>query len=306
MNDLAANVIAGTEGSDPSEPLFSPDGQWVAFWSANELKKVPITGGTPVTLAAVSNPFGMSWSGDRILMGQLARTIIEVPASGGAPKVLIELDQQKSELAQSPVLVANGKAVLFTLRTGTGEWDGSSIVVQDLDTKQRTVILEGGTDAQVLPTGHLVFVRQGTLFAVPFDTSRLVVTGGAVPVQEGVRQAPTPASGAAQWVFSAVGSAAFVPGDGASSDRALVWVDRQGRVERSSAPVRLYTFTQSALRVSPDGTRVAVSVDASRSTGSPISCDLRGNIGHLDLGDGPRHVDALVLQCTSRQSAVDT
>ena len=282
MNDLAANVISGTEGSDPSEPLFSPDGQWVAFWSANELKKVPITGGTPVTLAAVSNPFGMSWSGDRILMGQnLPRTIIEVPASGGAPKVLIEVDEKKGEWAQSPVLVANGKAVLFTLRTGSGEWDGSSIVVQDLDTKQRSVILEGGTDAQILPTGHLVFVRAGTLFAVPFDTSRLVVTGSAVPVQDGVRQAPTPASGAAQWVFSAAGSAAYVPGDGASSDRALVWVDRQGRLERSSAPVRSYTFTQSSLRVSPDGTRAAVAVDAARSAGSSVT--LADSAGTSDI-----------------------
>jgi Tol biopolymer transport system component len=284
MNDLAANVISGTESSDPSEPLFSPDGQWVAFWSANELKKVPVTGGTPVTLAAVTNPFGMSWSGDRILMGQLSRTIIEVPASGGAPKVLIQLDQQNGEWAQSPVLVANGKAVLFTLRIGNGEWDGSSIVVQDLDTKQRSVILEGGTDAQILPTGHLVFVREGTLFAVPFDTTRLVVTGGAVPVQEGVRQAPTPASGAAQWAFSAAGSAAFVPGDGASTDRALVWVDRQGRLERSSAPVRSYTFTQSALRVSPDGTRAAVAIDAARSTGPSVGAAGTSDIWIWEMG----------------------
>ena len=96
MNDLAANVISGTEGSDPSEPLFSPDGQWVAFWSANELKKVPITGGTPVTLAAVGNPFGMSWSGDRILLGQVSRAIVEVPASGGAPKLLVNSTSRRA------------------------------------------------------------------------------------------------------------------------------------------------------------------------------------------------------------------
>ena len=272
MNNLAASVIFGTEGSDPSEPLFSPDGQWVAFWSANELKKVPIAGGTPVTLAAIGNPFGMSWSGDRILVGQqVPRAILAVPANGGAPTVLIQLDEKKGEFAQSPASVAGGKAVLFTLRIGTNSWDGSSIVVQDLETGRRTVVVEGGTDAQILPTGHLVFVREGTLFAVPFDESRLAVTGGAVPVQEGIRQAPTPASGAAQWTFAASGHAAYVPGEGASSDRALFWVDRQGRLERTAAPVRSYNFTQSSLRVSPDGTRVAVTVDAERSTSTSVS-----------------------------------
>jgi serine/threonine-protein kinase len=280
MNDLAASVIFGTEGSDPSEPLFSPDGQWVAFWSANELKKVPITGGTPVTLAAVTNPLGMSWSGERILMGQnIPRSIIEVPANGGAPKVLIELDEHKDEWPQSPILVADGKAVLFTLRIGSGAWDQSSIVIQDLANKQRSVIVEGGTDARILPTGHLVFVREGTLFAVPFDASRLAVTGGAVPVQDGVRQAPSPASGAAQWTFSAAGSAAFVPGDGTSSDRALFWLDRKGRLERTSAPVRRYNFSQSALRVSPDGTRVAVAIDAARSTGTSTGAATAAGVG---------------------------
>ena len=136
LNELAAAVLPGTEGSDPSEPVFSPDGQWVAFWSDNALRKVPITGGTAVTLAEAGNPLGMSWTGDRILLGQASpRGVIEVPANGGAAKTLVALDEKKSEFAQSPSLVRGGQAVLFTLRTGSGAWDSSSIVVHDLSSK---------------------------------------------------------------------------------------------------------------------------------------------------------------------------
>ena len=78
LNELASVVLPGTEGTDPAEPVFSPDGQWVAFWSDNALRKVPITGGTAVTLAETGNPLGMSWTGDRILLGQLSpRGVIE-------------------------------------------------------------------------------------------------------------------------------------------------------------------------------------------------------------------------------------
>lgn len=120
MGELTAVPIAGTEKSNPSEPLFSPDGQWVAFWSDPELKKVPVTGGTPVTLAAgVGNPFGGSWTGDRILLGQDSpRGIIEVPANGGAAKLLVGVDAGKDERAYGPQLIAGGRALLFALRTG--------------------------------------------------------------------------------------------------------------------------------------------------------------------------------------------
>ena len=142
----------------------------MAFWSDNALRKVPITGGTAVTLAETGNPLGMSWTGDRILLGQLSpRGVIEVPANGGAAKMLVALDEKKSEFAQSPSLVRGGQAVLFTLRTGSGSWDSSSIVVDDLSSKTRTVLVDGGTDGQLLPTGHLVYVRQATVFAMPFD-----------------------------------------------------------------------------------------------------------------------------------------
>jgi len=272
MQELTAAPISGTEKSDPAEPVFSPDGQWVAFWSGNQLRKVPITGGTPVTLCAAQLPNGASWVGDRILLGQdEPRGIVEVPANGGPPKLLVNVDAKKAERAHGPQLVAGGRAVLFTLRTSGGTWDDAAIVVQDLKTGRRTVLVNGGTDGHVLPTGHLVYSRDGTLFALPFDETRLAVAGGPVPFQQGVLTASS--TGAAQAAWSASGSLVFVPGLALrSTDRTLVWVDRQGKEERATAPIRGYVSNNGAapVKVSPDGTRVAVTIDSAteRSNGS--------------------------------------
>src|SRR5262249_34640038 len=155
---------------------FSPDGHFVAFWSNGSLKKVPIAGGVPITLSAVDNPLGTSWSHDRILLAQENPPgIVEVPANSGPPKMLAAVDAANQELPPSPQLLGDGRAVLFTLRTGNQVWDDASIVVQDLTSGRRTVLVTGGTDAHVLPTGHLVYARQSALFALRFDPTTLTV-----------------------------------------------------------------------------------------------------------------------------------
>jgi eukaryotic-like serine/threonine-protein kinase len=266
MIELSGLPIPGTEKSDPAEPVFSPDGGWVAFWSNDQLRKVPVTGGTPVTLCAAQTPLGMTWVGDRILFGQHDpqghRGIVEVSANGGTPKLLIPVDAAKDESAHGPQVVADGRAVVFALRAGNTLWNAATIVAHELATGKRTVLVEQGTDPHVLPTGHLLFARGAALFAVPFDPTRLTVTGGPVPVQEGVRPAAGNASGAVHVAWSASGSLAFIPGAATTIDRTLVWADRNGKTERSSAPLRNYSSRATDMRVSPDGTRVAVVINA--------------------------------------------
>ena len=277
MHEITSAPIPGTEGSDPSEPIFSPDGQSIVFWSQNELKRIAVSGGAPVTLAVAQNPFGGSWTGDRILLGQAASGIVEIPASGGAPKVLVASDDKTGERMQSPQLIAGGRAVLFTLRVGARPWDDAVIVVQDLASGKRTTIVEAGTDAHLLPTGHLVYVRNATLFAMPFDERTLTVTGGAVPLQQGVQQAATAASGAAQWAWSQNGTVAYVPGEGVTRDRTLVWVSRDGRFEPTTAPPRPIQFLQSGLRMSPDGERVALTMDADPTSSGATNAAVPSN-----------------------------
>ena len=262
MSELTPTPIRGTEGEDPTEPVFSPDGQWVAYWSANQLKKVPVAGGTPQVLSAADNPNGGSWIGERILLGQNTseHAVIEIPANGGSARALVTLDDAKAERAQSPQVVADGRAVLFALGTRGAVWDEADVVVHELSSGRRTLLVKRASDPQLLPNGYLLYRQQAALFATRFDSGTLTVSGDPVQVIQGVRPAP-PApgtSGAAQAAWSPSGMFAYVPGEALSSDRELQWVDRAGKAVTPRALARAYGISSSDLRVSPDGTRVAV------------------------------------------------
>ena len=266
MDELTAAPISGTVAADVSEPMFSPDGQWIAFWSSGELHKIPVTGGTPISLGAVQNPWGGSWQGDGILLGQnTPRGIVHLPSVGGTPTLLLGVDETKGEWAHGPQLIADGRAVLFTLRIGGGTWDDAKIVVHDLSTGRRVVLVDGGTDARLLPTGHLVYVREATMFAVTFDAARLALAGQPVAVHQGIQQTPPASSGAAQFAWSASGTLVVVPGEAFSMERTLTWIDRQGREERTPAEKRAIAEGGAALRISPDGTRVALTIRTEQS-----------------------------------------
>jgi serine/threonine-protein kinase len=259
MEELTATVIRGTEGSDPAEPVFSPDGQSVAFFSSGALNRIPVTGGSAVVLAPAEIPLGTSWENDRILVGQLSpRGIIEIPANGGTPKHLVTVNEKAGEQARSPQLVARGRSVLFTLRPGKAAWDDSSIVVQDLASGERKVLVTGGTDARVLSTGHLVYRNSTTLFAAPFDEARLTVTGDSVAVLDEI--AAQLGSGATHVAWSPSGTLVMALGLQSRFRTAPVWVTRQGHQERTAVEMRNYGVGVSEIRLSPDGKRLVASI----------------------------------------------
>ena len=263
MGELEAQPIRGTADQDPAEVVFSPDGQWIAFVSispgavgagaASVLKKIAITGGAPVPLCPAANPIGMRWDGDTIVFGQRAG-ITAVSQNGGQPRTLVAADAAARELLGHAQLIDNGKHVLMTV-SEPNDWNDGRIVIQPVGGGERRVLISGGTDARLLPTGHLVYVRDATLFAVPFDVNRLEVTGGSIPVVENVSQ--TNASGAAQFAITPAGTLAFVPGD-LIGHRSMVWVDRGGRETPIEAPPGEYLYP----RLSPDGTRVLLDMAA--------------------------------------------
>jgi serine/threonine-protein kinase len=287
MAELEARVIPGSEvWGAAANPVFSPDGRSLVFWAATDLtlKKIAVTGGASVTLCPLEvPPFGMSWGEDGIVFGERNRGVFKVSENGGKPELLAKVEA--GELAGSPQILPGGEVLLYTISTGQGVelWDKGQIFVQSLKPgSARTAIIQDGADGRYVSTGHIVYAFGGTLFAVPFDLGRLQVTGGRVPVVEGVRRANQ--AGTAQFSFSSTGSLVYVPGPvsiGAGADRILAALANPpgpGGLERLKVQPKAYAFP----RVSPDGKQVAVSTDDSKNTNVWI-VDLAGTTAPRQL-----------------------
>ena len=256
IDRFEATAIPGTEGV--SSPFFSPDGESVGYFAEGKLKKVSLSGGAPLILCSAYNNRGGSWGpDDTIIFTPYTATsgLFRVSAAGGTPKVLTIPDRKKGEVSHRwPEILPGGKAVLITIWTGTS-FDDARIGVLSLETGEQRVLVEGGTYAHYVPSGHLVYARAGGLLAAPFDLKRLEVIGPPVSILEGVSMSPS--SGAAQFSFSADGSLAYVPGAAMGVGRTLLWVDRKGAAQPIPAPPRGYI----APRFSPDGQRLAVGIE---------------------------------------------
>ncbi len=249
MDRLETTAMPGTDGG--RSPAFSPDGQWIAFWS-DGLKKAPVGGGTPVSLCAASPPLGVSWVGDAIYFAE-PRGILRVSANGGEPEVVVE--PEENEQLFFPRLLPDGRTLLLTL-TRAGQ-SNRLIMSHSLDTGERRVLVDGGSDAHYLPTGHLVYRVGATLQAVPFDLDALEVAGGASTVVEEVARVVGGSDrGGAHFAVSESGSLVYL--SGGIDDRRLVWVNRQGVSESLSAPPAAYGGAQ----ISPDGARLAIQLES--------------------------------------------
>ena len=253
LGELESRPIPNTEGSN--SPFFSPDGQWVGFQTGNRraLQKVSLAGGPAVTIAETSVA-GASWGpDDTILFGLGQGVLMRVSAEGGEPQPVTTLED--GEVGHwRPDFLPNGpsgQAALFTVWSGTLET--SQIAVVSLDTGERR-ILTRGTYPRYVPTGHILFAQEASLWAVPFDVERLEVTGAPVPVVDGV--SVSAASGAAHFAVAHNGTLVYARGEATDIALTLVWVDRTGREEPLAAEPGLYQHP----RISPDGTRIAVEV----------------------------------------------
>src|SRR4029079_5048151 len=195
LSDLEATPIKGTEPRDEpgggpatgvNRPVFSPDGLSLAYYAIADrvIKRIPASGGTPTTLCEATNPYGMTWDASGIVFSQNPGGIKRVSADGGRPESLA--DMHANEVAHDAQILPGGTFVLFTI-TDTAGVD-ARVVGQSLMSGQRETLIEDAADARYLPTGHLAFVREGVMFAAPFDVRRLAVTGAAVPVVAGVRR----------------------------------------------------------------------------------------------------------------------
>ena len=284
LGEMEARPIPGTD-EDVSGPFFSPDGEWIGFYSFSDgqLKKIAITGGTSIRLCDAVPPGGASWSGDGSILFSQPEGIMRVSENGGEPTLLIATAE--GEQAASPQLLPGGDEVLFSLASTAGgnRWNEGQVVVESLGTDDRKVVVEGGSDGTYVPTGHVVYALENVLFAVPFDLSRLERTGGPVAVLDPVKRALGGAS--ANYGFSAGGTLVYVPraGGAAGSARHLVWVDRDGNETNLTQEPGSYQFP----RVSPDGRRIAFEI-IREGSGTEIGLIeiSSGNYSQLTFTDG--------------------
>jgi eukaryotic-like serine/threonine-protein kinase len=259
IDQLDGRVLAGIETG--RTPFISPDGHWLGFFTTvtGELKKVTLDGGPPITLCRINGaPRGASWGPDKNIVfatTDLSTGLLSVPEGGGDPKVLTKPDIAKGETGHLfPFVLPGAHAILFTItRTGQSEENGQ-IAVFDLKTGQWKVLIQGGSQAEYVDSGYIVYAAAGTLRAVPFDLSRLEVLGDPSPALESIS---TTNQGAAEFAVSRTGSLIYVPGNvAARPGRSLVWINRQGKEEPIPAPQRAYVVA----RISPDGTHIALEI----------------------------------------------
>ena len=253
LDRLEATAIPGTEGA--LNPFFSPDGEWVGFGAEGKLKKVSLSGGQPLTLCDATLLRGASWGSDGTILFSPSGDagLLRVSDKGGEPKPLTTLNPEKGESTHRwPDILPGGRTALFTIHGLTGDYESARIGAISLETGERRIVLEGGTQARYVPSGHILYVRGKSVFAVPFDAKRREVTGSAVTVLDGVSGFAL--AGFANYAVSRTGSLVYAPSDPRTSLKDLVWLDRRGNTRRLTEVRRSYILP----RLSPDGRRLAV------------------------------------------------
>jgi len=252
---IAPRVLQDTDRA--AGPFFSPDGKWLAFFRDAKLFKIPVAGGPPVNLAhTTGQPRGATWSPDGhiYLTPDAASPLQRVKEEGGAAEDVTKLDDRRGERTHRwPEALPDGSAVLFTCddQSSTEYYDDARIEALRPATGERKVVLEGASVARYLPSGHLVFSRGGTLYAVRFDAKALVTQGSPFPVIAGV--ATDVSTGAVSFAVSQDGRAVWIPGETGTSWKQL-WVTRDGAETSVAIPPAPY----NELALSPDGTHVAL------------------------------------------------
>ena len=260
LDTLAARSLAGTEGA--FQPFWSPDSRFIGFFAGGKLKKIEVSGGPPITLCDAPDPRAGTWNRDGVIVfGPTASSALQrVSAAGGVPTTATTLGQDES-VHMRPFFLPDGQHFLYRASTGPG---GGPTYVGSLNSAERKFLFNADSSNVVYSQGHLLFLRETTLMAQPFDAQRLVLTGDAFPIAENIRNSATtnPAG-----IFSASENAVLVYQTGtATAGDQLLWLDRTGKQMGALGDATLY----SDLELSPDGKRASISITDQAGKGRDI------------------------------------
>jgi serine/threonine protein kinase len=256
VRDLDSQTSQSIPGTDDAQvPFWSPDSRFIAFSDNSSLKKVAVSGGPVQVIAATQALGGGTWNRDGVIVfapATLGGAILQVPASGGSPALITKLDPQEQTAHTWPSFLPDGKHFLYLARTP--DPNSGVIYVGSLDSKENKQLLKLTSSALYAAPGYLLFARAGTLLAQPFDADRLELKGDAIPIAQGVQFSAL--NGKAGVAVSDNGVLAYRVAPSTGQLR-LVFVDRKGAEQPLTAPPHAYRNP----RLSPDGQRVAVTID---------------------------------------------
>jgi Tol biopolymer transport system component len=245
LDSLEVRTLAGTDGA--AQPFWSPDSRFVGFFAGGKLRTVHITGGPPQTLADAPFPLGGSWNREGVILfgRDLGSPLFRVSAGGGATAPMTSLGKTKDARNHgSPFFLPDGRHFFFV--AGTSPTTGS-VYIGSLDSNEAKLLLQSNSAAVYSPLGYMLFLRESTLMAQPFDLGDLSTRGEAVAVTEGVGRS----FGIDRISVSDNGTLIYRPG--VAGHRRLVWINRAGESQGIAAPAGIYQYSS----LSPDEKRVA-------------------------------------------------
>ncbi|MGI8989512.1 MAG: winged helix-turn-helix domain-containing protein [Bryobacteraceae bacterium] len=272
LDQSIVTILAGTEGA--VDPFFSPDGQWIGFFAGKKLKKTPLQGGEVVSLCDNAGlERGASWGEDGAIIANLDRFhLFRVPAVGGEPQLIGKPERHGERTWRWPQVLPGGENVLFTGLVAASAAASDSANIEVLSLKSgRVKVVRRGNFGRYLPSGHLIYIRQGTLYGVPFDLGRLEIHGAPTPLLEDIDDS-SPVS------FSRTGILLYTSASARVAP--IAWLDSAGKSQRVVSPSIDLSRQAETPRLSPDGNRLALAVagdlfvhDLQRGTATRLTFD---------------------------------
>jgi serine/threonine-protein kinase len=246
LDQPEAIAVSGATGA--AMPFFSPNGEWIGFFSRNRLKKMPVGGGPISELCDVGDPTGATWGpNDTIVFGDLEKGILTAPAAGGTPRVVAKSDSDN--LLVEPTWLPGGSAIAYSVVTRIGRFDSdittAKLHLLPIAAGATATPLTDGYRARFATSGYLTIMRGSALVGMPFDAGTKSVSGAADTLVADVAR-----SG---YDISEDGSLAYLPAT-LEAPKTFVWLNRQGQVEPTGMPAKAYAYP----RISHDGSRIVV------------------------------------------------
>ncbi|MEZ5492332.1 MAG: hypothetical protein R3F50_18775 [Gammaproteobacteria bacterium] len=295
LDQERADPIPGTEGA--MNPFFSPDGAWIGFFTGRSLRRVTVTGSDlqmidPDTDIPEGRPRGASWGDNDTIIFAGNGGLYAVAANGGNSELVADIGNETGQFRRyaQPDMMPGSATVLFH-RARSADPERAVIMAVNLNTGELTTVLTNGMNPRFIKTGHLLFMRQGSLMAAGFDPDTLEVQGQPIPVLEDVMHAvtmPNPGwyTGAAQFAFAETGDLVYAQGGNyPARPRDVLKIGLDGQAESLNLD-RLETLT---LRLSPGEDKLAFTAGIGAAKSVYIHDFKRGVTQRLETGGYSNH-----------------